>query len=176
VAVALAMGVAGGCGGSSGSGEEAVDLEFVRADGSVATFPETVRAWCAPFDDDNPDAEAVHVFAGELSRSEPAEPFWMLSAVRADAEREPTTLPNDFAYTAPRGATLFALDRAEHASNELSSAEEESSGTIRVQLTGCEPGSTVRVEFEHVTLGSEFHDSPTVSVDGVAEAEIGSPP
>jgi hypothetical protein len=173
--LALVVAAASGCGGASGSGE-AGGLEFTREDSTTAQLPESVRAWCAPFDDDNPDVEAVHVLAGELPQSEPAEPFWMLDAVRADVEAEPTTLPNDFVYTEPSGAVLFVLDDAEHSNNQLSSATEEAAGTIRVELSGCESGDTVRVELEDVTLGSESSDLPTMSVAGTAEAEIGSAP
>jgi hypothetical protein len=176
VAVVVAAAAASGC-GARGSVAETVDVEFVREDGSAASFPENVRAWCGPFDEDNPDVEAVHVFAGEPPQGEPAEPFWTVSAVRADVEREPTTtLPSDFVYTEPRGAVLFVLDDAEHGNNELSSTTEESAGTILVELSGCQPGDTVRLAFDDVTLGSELHDLPTMSVAGTAVVEIGSPP
>jgi hypothetical protein len=177
-AVVLVAGIAGGCGGSGQSGgEAAADIAFLRADGSAASFPGTLRAWCAPFDEDNPDVESVHVLAGEQPRTEPTDPYWTLSAVRADLAQSPTTtLPHDFTYTEPRGAALFVLDDVEHHSNELSSAAEESTGTIRVDVSGCEPGDTVRLTFEQVTLGSEYFDAPTVSVDGSAEVEISSAP
>jgi hypothetical protein len=174
VLVAILVAAASGCGG--GAGGEAGDLEFKREDGTTAQFPESVRAWCGPFDEDNPDVEAVHVLAGEIPQSEPAEPFWIVDAVRTDVEAEPTTLPNDFVYTEPSGAVLFVLDDAEHRNNQLSSATEESSGTIGVELGGCEIGDTVRMTFEDVTLGSESSDLPTMSVEGTAEAEIGTPP
>jgi hypothetical protein len=165
-----------GCGGG-GADEASVDLEFTRQDGSVAAFPETVRAWCAPFDESTTDVEAVHVLAGERPQGEAAEPFWVVMAVRADVEREPTTtLPNDFVYTEPGGAAFFALDDAEHENNELSSADEESSGTIRVELDGCEPGDTLRLTFDQVSLGSELHQAPAMSVEGTVVATIGEPP
>ena len=96
----------------------------------------------------------------------------MVTAVHADVEREPvTTLPNDFVYTGQKGAGMFALD-AEDRKNELSSAEEESEGAIRIELEGCDPGDTVRVQFEDVVLASEYHDLPSVSVEGSVVAEI----
>jgi hypothetical protein len=175
-ALVLAAALAGGCGGA-GDDEEAVDLEFTRQDGSAASFPEVVRAWCAPFDGDNPDVDAVHVWAGEPPQGEPADPVWFVSAVRADIEREPsTTLPNNFVYTEPRGASFFALDDAEHRNNELSSAEEESSGTIRVELDGCERGDSVRLTFDEVVLGAELFELPSMSVDGAAVATIEAQP
>ena len=164
---------AGGCGGgSTGS----VDAKFRRADGSLVMFPKSVSAWCGPYDADNRDTEAVHILAGELPRDESPSSFWIVSAVRADIDREPTTtLPNDFVYTEPEGAGMFALD-AEDRENELSSAEEESSGTIRVEVDGWDPGDTVRVDFDDVLLGSELHDLPSVSVEGSVRAEIGDAP
>ena len=46
---------------------KSVDVKFTRADGSLATFPQTVRAWCGPYDDENRDIKGVHVLAGELT-------------------------------------------------------------------------------------------------------------
>jgi hypothetical protein len=149
-------------------------VEFTRADGSVAEFPTTLRAWCGPFDDENEDVEAVHVFAGELPRDESPASFWVVDAVRADVGRA-TSLPNDFVYTEPEGASLFAFD-VEDRENELSSTTEESRGTIRVESGGCEPGDSLTVGFDDVVLGSEYSDLPTMSVSGSAEAEIGEPP
>jgi hypothetical protein len=158
---------AAGCGGGS-----APDVKFTRADGSVAEFPTTLRAWCGPFDEDNEDVEAVHVLAGDPA---PAS-YWILDAVRADiAADAATTLPNDFVYTEPEGASLFAFD-VDDRENELSSATEESTGTIRVKSEGCEPGAAVIVELDDVVLGSEYSDLPKMSVSGMAEAEIGDPP
>ena len=159
--------VVGGCGGDGG---QSVDVEFTRTDGSILTFPQTVRAWCGPYDDENRNTEAVHVLAGELPRGESPAAFFMVRAVRADVHAV-TTLPNDFVYTEPEGADLFALD-AERRNNELSSATEESKGAIQVELDGCDPGDNVRVTFEDVVLGSEYHDLPTVSVEGSVVAEI----
>jgi L-ascorbate metabolism protein UlaG (beta-lactamase superfamily) len=92
--------------------------------------------------------------------------LWELTAVRADVERDPvTTLPNGFVFTEPRRTTLFAYD-TKPKRNELSSAEEESSGTIRVELADCDVGDPVRLTFDHVVLGSELHDLGSLSFDG----------
>ena len=164
-----------GCGGGGGDSRQSADVTFTRTDGSQPTFPQKVRAWCGPYDDESPETEAVHVMAGERRRDEPTA-LWILSAVRADIERNPVTnLPNSFVSTEPQGAGLFAYD-AEDRENELSSAEEEAKGTIRVELEGCEPGDTVRVEFEEVVLGSEYFDLTTISVEGAVAAEIGDAP
>ena len=163
--------VAGGCGGGA---TESVDVEFTRADGSLATFPQTVRTWCGPYDDENSDTEAVHLLAAELPYKSPAA-YWIVSAVRAD-ERDPvTTFPNSFVFSEPRGAGLFAYD-TEDRENELSSADEESKGAIRVELDGCNRGETVRVQFEDLVLGSEYHDLPPMSVEGSVVGEIGDAP
>jgi hypothetical protein len=165
-----------GCGGGGDADGQSVDVTFARTDGSLATFPETVRAWCGPYDDESPDTEAVHVLAGTLPRSESPDAYWIVNAVPADVERDHvTTLPNSFVSPEPQGAALFAYD-VEDRENELSSADEESRGTIRVELAGCEPGETVRVEFDKVTLGSEYSDLPTISVEGAVTAESGDAP
>jgi hypothetical protein len=164
-----------GCGSGEGSGD--VNVQFTRPDGSIASFPDTVRAWCAPFDEDNPEVEAVHVFAGELPEGQSPDPFWTLRAVRADIERDPATvLPNGFVHDEPKGAALFALDDAAHRHNELSSQDEESEGVIRVRLDGCDPGDTVRLELDGVTLGAELHGAPSLAVEGTADAEIEAAP
>jgi hypothetical protein len=162
---------AGGCDG----GATAVDVEFTRADGSLATFPQTVRAWCGPYDEDNSDIEAMHVLAADLPYESPSA-YWMVSAVRADVERDPVTIfPNSFVFSEPRGAGLFAYD-TEDRENELSSADEESEGTMRIELEGCEPGDTAHVTFDDVVLGSEYSDLPSMSVEGSVVAEIGAAP
>jgi hypothetical protein len=168
--------LASGCGGGGGDGgSQSVDVKFTRTDGSVATFPQAVQAWCGPYDEDNRDIEAVNVLAGEFPRDD-SDAYWIVTAVRADVERDPvTTFPNSFVFSEPRGAGLFAYD-VDDRGNELSSADEESKGTMRIELEGCEPGDQVRVEFEEVVLGSEYSDLPTISVEGAVTAEIGDAP
>lgn len=163
---------AGGCGDDRSELRATVDVTVTRADGSVARFPTSVRASCGPFDEDNADTESVHVTAGTRSARDR---FWELTAVRADVERDPVTkLPNDFVYTEPRATTLFAVDNKPRG-NELSSAEEESSGTIRVDLAGCDRGDKVEVTFDHAKLGSELHDLGGLTFDGKVVAVISSP-
>jgi hypothetical protein len=179
VLVALLAAGCGGAGDEDDGGRARSSLEFTRADGSVAQFPAAVRAWCGPFDEDNPDVEGVHVLAGAVPGADGPEPqpFWILRAVRADVERDgETTLPNDFVYTEPRDASFFALDDAAHRHNELSSASERSAGTIRVELSGCGPDDTVEVAFDDVTLGSEYGDGASISAAGTVVADVGDPP
>ena len=91
-------------------------------------------------------------------------------------ERDPVTrLPNSFVFTEPRGASLFAFDNVPRG-NELSSAEEESSGAIRVELDGCQRGDEVRVTFDKVVLASELHDLGSLSFRGNVVARISEPP
>ena len=162
-----------GCGGGGGS---QADVEFTRANGSVADMPTALRAWCGPFDEDNADDDGVHVLARAQPRGDSPGPYWIVDAVRADIERDPvTTLPNSFDYTEPRGAALFVFDQQDR-QNELSSADEESSGTISVEHEGCDAGETVTVTFDDVELGSEYHDLPPLSVSGTVVAEIGQRP
>jgi hypothetical protein len=165
--------IATSCGGA-GESEQAGGVTVTREDGSVVEFPEAVRAWCGPFDDEMVDAVHVHVGSWPV---EVGSSFWRLEAVRDDLG-EATTLPNDTVSNlekAPVGASLFVYD-ADQGQNELSSADSESSGTIRVELDGCEPGGTVETAFEGVTLASESLNGPTVSVQGTETFEIGDPP
>ena len=167
------MGVTAGCGGDRPVAKPSVDLTIIRADGTTVAVPPTVRAWCGPYDEDNASVDAVRVMAGKRGEHEP---FWELAAVRADVERDPVTpLPNSFVFTEPRGAALFAVDNVPRG-NELSSAEEESSGAIRVELDGCERGDEVRLAFDKVVLGSELHDLGSLSFRGNVVARISEPP
>jgi hypothetical protein len=167
--------VLAGCSGGGGGGSRN-DVAFTRADGSSAQFPAEVRAWCGEFDEDNVDVEGVHLLAADGARGESPGPYWIVDAVRADIEGDPSTsLPNSFTYTEPRDTALFVFDKQDRG-NELSSADEESSGTITVDAEGCDAGESVTVEFDDIELGSEYHDLPPLSVSGKVVAEIGEPP
>ncbi len=153
--------------------EAASDLTITRPDGTNVAVSRDVRAWCGAFDEDNADVDAVRVMAGSRGGKEP---FWELAAVRSDVERDPVTqLPNGFVFTEPRGASLFAFDNVP-TGNELSSAEEESSGAIRVELDGCERGDQVRLTFAKVVLASELHDLGSLSFRGNVAVAISEPP
>ena len=172
-ALLATIAVAAGCGGERSVAKPSIDLTVTRADGTTVTLPRNVHAWCGPFDEDNAGVDAVRLMAGKRGAHER---FWELAAVRADVERDPVTrLPNSFVFTEPRGASLFAFDNVPRG-NELSSAEEESSGTIRVELDGCERGDEVRLTFDNVVLGSELHDLGSLSFDGKVVAAISEPP
>lgn len=169
----VTIGLTAGCGGERPVAKSSVDLTITRADGTTVGLPPDMRAWCGSFDEDNAGVNAVRVMAGKRGGHEP---FWELAAVRADVERDPVTrLPNSFVFTEPRGASLFAFDN-EPRGNELSSAEEESSGAIRVELEGCKRGDEVRLRFDDVVLGSELHDLGSLSFDGTVVAAISEPP
>lgn len=133
-------------------------LTFTRPDGTRLVFGQRFRIRCGPWEPDVP-VRAIHVVAG-IPRSGA---FWLLSAVLADVTR-PTTvkLPNSFTFSKPRGALLFAVDRGE---NELSSAEEEASGSIVFERAGCRPKPHVTFRVD-ATLGSEFFDGETARVRG----------
>ena len=116
------------------------------------------------------------MLAGTQPVGESPGPYWIVDAVRADVERDPvTTLPNSFDYAKPRGAALFVF-AAKDRENELSSADEESSGAMKVEYEGCDAGDTVTVTFDDVELGSEYHDLPPLSVSGTVVADIGQRP
>ena len=137
-------------------------LTFTRPDGSRVDPARDVRVWCGPWEPDVP-VRAVHVRVGtDLAGA------WSLSAVVADVRRRPVVhLPNDFVFDHPHGALLFAND----GSNELSSAEEEATGTIRFGSVRC--GRRLRVTFTvRATLGSEV-SGPPLTVRGRFTARTG---
>jgi hypothetical protein len=172
-ALLATIGLTAGCGGDPSVTKPSVDLTITRADGTTVAVPPNVRAWCGPYDEDNAGVEALRVMAGNRGEQKP---FWELAAVRADVERDPVTrLPNSFVFTEPRQTSLFAVDNVPRG-NELSSAEEESSGAIRVELDGCERGDEVRLTFDKVVLASELHDLGSLSFDGEVVVPISEAP
>jgi hypothetical protein len=143
-------------------------LRVTRDDGSTVEFPDRLRAWCGPYDVDNP-AEAVWVLGGELPESDNPPPFWIFSRRVADLERSTTV---DFPHRDGH-ATLFVLDPKLR--YELSSIEENASGEAVVEEWGCEEGDVVRLRVD-ARLQSEIHDEESVTpVEGEVVAVIGDP-
>lgn len=85
-----------------------------------------------------------------------------MSAVRRDVQiGQAIEFPNDFVWNKPHGAQLFAFD----APIEVSSAEEESSGSIVFSRLSCQLGGVVEFTVQAV-LGSELFDGKFVQVSG----------
>ena len=160
-ALALAL-LLSGCGGGNDDGAasdpDANVLEVTRNDGSRVEFSGTVRAWC--------EKGRVFVLGGRFPEEDEEHPpaFWYLSAAEG---QETIELPAE--------NLLFVFDSAVGSSgNELSSNEEESSGSVTFREWSCEQGDTVRVDVD-ATLDSEFHNAPSVDANGQVEAVIGDP-
>jgi hypothetical protein len=136
-------------------------LAFTRPDGSAVTYPSRVRVWCGPWEPDVP-VRAIHVQVGVLGKP----PYWRLSAVPGDVTRRRVVrLPHFFVWDEPSEALLFAVD----GENELSSAEEEASGSITFRRARC--GRHLRIRFRvDATLGSEFFEGDELRVRGTFAA------
>lgn len=170
LAAAVSIGAAG-CGGDGPGG-----LEITRADGSRVDIRDGVRAWCGATRGEATEELTgplgLYVLGGEQpgADDEAASSFWIFVQPTAALETSTrTSLPNE----GEAAAVFFVLDDRE--GNELSSAQEEASGTIELEEWGCDRGDTVRLSVE-ATLGSEFSDGPTARVEGTVETEIGVPP
>ena len=135
-------------------------VAVTRADGSAVPLAQRVRVWCGRWERDVP-RRTLHVRVGA-----PTGPFWRLSAVVADVRRRPVVrFPHSFVFDEPTGAQLFAVDGGD----ELSSAEEESSGRITFGRVRCGPRLAVRLRVRAV-LGSEFSDGGTLALRGTFRA------
>ena len=158
------------------AGDPAEGLRITRADGSRVAVPGGVRAWCGPTQGEATEEltgpPGLYVLGGRLPGDDDEDPgsYWYFTRRQTDLERAAElSLP----VSSQRETALFVLDAPRD--NELSSAQEQASGTIEVEEWGCERGDEVRLSVD-ATLGSEFFEAPTVRVEGTVETEIGEPP
>lgn len=146
-------------------------LVFKRADNSTITFPARARAyvWCGPWEEDYALAPTIHVL---YAAPEDSTAYWYLQAVLADVVLGDTLrFPNTYISDQPDSASLFILD----APNELSTAEEESSGYLVFESLPC--GKTNLVEFNiDAVVGSEYGDMTPASVKGQFRASATGEP
>jgi hypothetical protein len=95
-----------------------------------------------------------------------------LSAVRRDIRvGGRIKFPNSFVFDRPRRAQLFVHD----GSNEASTAEEESSGSMVFTRASCRRGRLVAFRIKAV-VGSEFSDGTAVRVSGSYRGRVGKRP
>lgn len=98
--------------------------------------------------------------------------YWRVWVVLDDVSAGPeVTFPNRFIWEEPKGVSMFILDGA----NELSSAEEDASGSIVFRTLDCTPGGEIEFEIA-ATLGSEYHQGPPVDVAGRFRGVVSAPP
>ena len=145
-------------------------LVFTRANQSNITFANGSQlfAWCGAWDPGAVSTPAVHVaYFGTGANT----PGWTMSAVVADVViGTPLTFPNSFVFDQPRKAHFFVNDP----SNELSSAESASSGSITFQQLSCATGG--RVAFTTSAILASETGGPSVSVSGRVSAPVGTAP
>jgi hypothetical protein len=169
--VAAAVLVAAACAGDTAAG-----LRITRADGSRVAVAGGVRAWCGPTRGEATDEltgpRGLYVLGGRLPGDDEQDPgsFWIFTRRETDLARATElSLP----VSSQRETALFVLDAPRH--NELSSAQEQASGTIEVEEWGCERGDDVRLSVD-ATLDSESFGAPSVRVEGTVETEVGDAP
>jgi hypothetical protein len=152
----------------TGPGSSENNLVFTRGDQTVISFSSDAQlfVWCGAWQEGEVDTPSLHVqFAG-------LEDGWQLRAVVADVTLgQPLSFPNNFVFDQPKDVNIFVLDPP----NELSTQEDESSGSITFQKLGCGSGDEVQFSIDAV-IGSEFSDGTPVSVTGTFRAPIGQPP
>jgi hypothetical protein len=143
------------------------NLVFTRADQSQITFPGAeLLVWCGPWEAGEADTLSLKIlFAGPNSG-------WDLRAIVADVTLgQPLSFPNIFVSDQPKDVHIFVLDPP----NELSTQEEESSGSITFQQLDCGSGGNVQFSIDAV-IGSEVSDDMSVHVTGTFRGPIGTLP
>lgn len=140
-------------------------LVFKRPDGSTIRFGRAAQTWCGPWGDDVA-RRAVHVETRSATRG------WSLRAVLGDVRiGQPIAFPSEFVWNRPRGAEIFAFTPR----LEVSTGEEESSGSIAFSRLDCDPGGIVELRVRAV-LGSELFGGAPVKVTGSYRGLISESP
>ncbi len=150
-------------------------LVVTRTDGSTFTIPARgLKIRCKKLETEPPVRGILLSnprYAFEDGSEEPVRPILFVEAVLADIRKGVTVkLPTEGNVGDPARASIFIGDvggpgRADRANiNELSSDQEDSAGTMFVRGK-CGKHARLKVRING-TLGSEFHDSPSVRVRG----------
>ncbi|MGH3507523.1 MAG: hypothetical protein ACRDO2_09990, partial [Nocardioidaceae bacterium] len=148
--------------------EQSSGLTVTRSDGSTFVLDE-LQVLCQK-GRSVADEESLLIVGYPAER--PGLTFFMLEAVLSDIAQGATiTLPPK--GTPSRRFILFVNDP--ETDNELSSAEEESSGTVVVESASCDPKPTAMIHVD-ATLGSEMSDLPTADVSGTIVLSGSEPP
>jgi hypothetical protein len=157
----VALALAAGCAGADAS-SDANALEVIRGDDSRVEFTGGTRAWC--------EDGILSVLGGRFPKDDEERPpaFWYISANEDElSAEEPIDLPAE--------RLLFVYDpEVGRDGNDLSSAEEESTGSVTFREWTCEQGEQVRIDVK-ATLASEYHNLPSVDANGEVEAVVGDP-
>jgi hypothetical protein len=154
---------AAGCGeGDGGDGGSGVEVE--RADGTAIEFGGPLRAWCS-------DGQLWILNGMFATDDQEPDAFWVASAPLEKVRKQPRVEITGEGDVEEDGG-MFVYDAEKD--NELSSAQEEATGSIEFPDVTCERGAAVGVSVD-ATLDSEFGGAPSVTARGDAEAVIGDP-
>ncbi len=143
------------------------NLVFTRDDQSQISFPSDAElfVWCGPWQEGEVDTASLQVFFG----ASPNRSAGDLQAVLSDVTvGEPLPFPNFFIWDQPKDVDIFVAD----APNELSTSQDDSSGSIVFQKLDCGSGGEVEFSIDAV-IDSEFGDGPSMHVTGTFRAPIG---
>jgi len=133
-------------------------LVFTRANGTRLSFAGAPVAWCGAWETGYDERPALHV----LVRGNTTQPWWELTVLQSDIQAGvPLTFPSQSVGDKQVGAHMFVLDPP----NEASTAELDATGSITFPGTPCSGPGGVAFAID-ATLGSEFHDGPTIAVTG----------
>jgi hypothetical protein len=173
--VALAVALAGGCGGGD-EGEGGTNaLEVTRPDGSRVEFLDKLNVWCGePFDDGDPSdsTRSLNIVSGEIPREGDANPtsYWTLTRRISAIEASRKVTPGEDEH----GFNVFVFDSAtrNELTTDLIEAETPESQVV-VEEISCRPGERVRVSID-LTLASEVGRG-TVEAHGTIDTTIGEP-
>ena len=161
--------------GDGHNGENLIqnNMAFMREGGTTLAMGSDYAICCATWEPGYIDKNTLKIFLYDpLLWSDPtnAKSFWKLFIVVDEIDLE---TPYSFPTYSDAPLRVFVVDVTN--GNELSSAEEESSGIITIESLTC--GSPLQITFSiDATIGSEFHLSPTVNVTGTFSATVYSNP
>lgn len=176
--VLVAGGIAWSLQGDDEGGGVAVDpppaatLVLTRADGSTYAFQD-ITISCKP--PTSPSGDSLSSGPGRIWMSSPItmvddsvpeddmklqQPFLYFEGRVEQIDGKTFTLPYDGPGDSDsRAFTLFAADtEGEPRSNEISSAESDAAGTVKVVKASCDPTPVLQIEVD-ATLGSEVQQS-----------------
>lgn len=145
------------------------NIVFMREDSTTLVMGSDYAICCAIWEPGYIDKNALKiVFYDPRLWSDPdnAESFWKLFIVVDEVDLgTPYSLPT----SADMPFRIFFMDVTND--NELSGAEEESSGIVTIESLTCGPPLQITFSIDAI-IGSEFHLMPTVHVTGTFSATV----
>lgn len=149
------------------------NITFMREDSTALAMSYNYAICCAIWEPGHIDKNTLKIFFYDpLLWSDPsnAKSFWKLFIIVDEIGLE---TPYSFPVSLDDPIRVFLMDVT--CGNELSGAEEESSGIITIDRLTC--GSPLQITFSiDAIIGSEFHLLPGVNVTGTFSATVYSNP